>query len=90
MPCFPGMPERDTANTPFSGCRPDCLHRAFVLAYREQKILADEVRKIAREKATGGHKSEGEEWDAQHPPFTYHRALIDNRRPPARPDEVAA
>lgn len=89
MPCQPKMPVRDAADTPFSGCRADCLHRAFVLQYREQKVLADEVRKVARENATGGHKSEGEEWDAAHPPFTFRRALEDNRRP-RRPDEEAA
>ena len=80
MPCFPGMPER-VNDQPFTGCRPDCLHRASVEAYREMKIFADETRKIRREKATGGHATEGKEWDALHPPFTFKQWLVDNRRP---------
>lgn len=79
MPCVSGLARR-VNDTPGSGCRADCLHRADVEAYRETKVLADEVRKIDRERATNGHPAEGAEYDQDHPPFTFRQWLTGRRR----------
>lgn len=80
--CLPGMPRR-VDETPGTGCRHDCLHRRMVEDYRETKVLADEVRKIAREAACGGGRSDGEEgrdFDRAHPTFTFKQYLTDHRK----------
>lgn len=61
-------------------CRLDCGHRGGVLGYYAVKAAHDEARKLAREEALRGARSDGEEardWDRAHPPFTYKAWLVD-------------
>jgi hypothetical protein len=67
-------------DTPGTGCRHDCLHRALVQRYRELKDTEAEVRKLAREEATNGQRgTERAEWEAANRQLTFHDYLLDNR-----------
>lgn len=79
MPCVAGLARRQD-DTPGTGCRHDCLHRALVERYRDLKATEAEVRKLAREEATNGHRgTERAEWEATHPQLTFQQYLRDNR-----------
>lgn len=70
MPCPPRM----------VGCRRDCAHRSFVMAYiaeRERQLEAADV-------ASGGYETERREYLSENPPITFQEYLIhtaDPRRP---------
>lgn len=86
MPCVAGLARRQD-DTPGTGCRHDCLHRALVERYRDLKGTEAEVRKLQREEATNGQRgSERAEWEATHPQLTFQQYLLDNRH---RGDEEA-
>lgn len=83
MPCVAGLARRQD-DTPGTGCRPDCLHRAKVQAYRDLKAAEAEVRKLAREAVAGATKpgsAEREEWEAAHPQLTFQQYLDDTKQP---------
>ena len=79
MPCVAGLARRQD-DTPGTGCRADCLHRALVERYRDLKATEAELRKLARENATNGQRgTERAEWEATHPQLTFQQYLRDNR-----------
>lgn len=86
--CRPGMPKRQD-DRPGSGCRADCLHRALIAEYREAKAASDEARKLKREAATGGYGTEGAEWDAANPAWTFRDFLRSRAQLDDRPAQVA-
>lgn len=60
------MPVR-VDDTPGSGCRADCLHRAAVVGFRQERAAWEEWAKGAREEARYTDLDEGASWDARNP-----------------------
>ena len=76
MPCSPRMTK----------CKLDCLHRARVTAYKDERIRqVDEAWEAAL-----GYQTEFDEYVAQHPLITFHEYLKATKNPEPAAEDVAA
>ena len=55
-----------------SGCRRDCLHRAFVMAYRDARDAWEQNRE-----SEWNMQLEDDDYAAEYPPPTFKQWLID-------------
>lgn len=66
MPCAPRM----------TGCKVDCLHRALVSSYKDERIRQED----AAEAASLGYDTEYAEYVAEHPLITFKEWLIGHKK----------
>jgi len=67
-------------------CKLDCLHRALVRSYKDERIRQEE----AAEAASLGYDTEWAEYVAEHPLITFKDWLIGHKNPEPLAEERAA